>query len=624
MTLRVRIAGAVCIALAAVLLAAQSAPRRRATNPFPPGTLRAVDDAYTAQRAQATSVDAAHGVLANDFGPKKLIAIQTAAPQHGFLTFLPDGSFTYTNDGTDAASDFFTYKISDGTNDSLPATVTITITTADPPVARGNTFQVANGGLLQVAAPGVLADDTDPSGLTLSAVVATNPAHGILVLSANGAFTYRHDGTSSLFDTFSYRATNGTLFSSAAPVTITIGTVAAPTVASQTYTTAQDTALGVAAPGVLTGATHDAGAQLTAIAVAQPAHGTLALSADGSFTYTPAAGYSGADSFTYQASDGTSLSSNTGVAFITIVPTAAVNPDSYAAVTGLPQSVPAAIGVLANDSPGLQIASYGAATGREQATLGTATPTAQSGSVALNADGSFTYAPPAGFAGVDTFRYVAGNAVSSNAAVVTITVNAPPVAVADSYLIARNTARTVGAPGVLANDTLNDAVLARGAGPSSGMLTLNADGSFTYTPNGGYTGLDAFGYTLTNVTGTVGGVVTLTVVAPPVATNDDYITQVNVTLVGSSVLANDNPGGTITSYGKTTGTEQATIGQPTPTNLTGAFVSMNADGTFTYTPAPGSAAVDSFRYIVGNYAGASEATVTIQFDSTSTARHRAP
>ena len=46
------------------------------------------------------------------------------------------------------------------------------------------------------------------------------------------------------------------------------------------------------------------GDALTAVLIAGPAHGTLTLNADGSFTYTPAAGYNGTDSFTYRASDG--------------------------------------------------------------------------------------------------------------------------------------------------------------------------------------------------------------------------------------------------------------------------------------------------------------------------------
>jgi VCBS repeat-containing protein len=379
-----------------------------------------------------------------------------------------------------------------------------------------------------------------------------------------------------------------------------------PNVANQSYVATQDTPLGISAPGVLTGASDADSAQLTAIAVAQPAHGTLALAADGSFTYTPAAGYSGFDSFTYQASDGVSISTNTGVASITILSPAGANADSYSGAMNLPRVVPAP-GVLANDSAGSQILSYGAATGREQPLLGALTPTAVGGSVALNADGSFTYSPPAGFAGIDTFRYFAGNSVSSTAAVVAITLSAPPAASADSYFAAQNTARTVAAPGVLANDTLNDATLSRGGGPSHGTLTLNADGSFLYVPAAGYTGADFFAYVLTNAAGTSNATAAINVVAPPAATSASFLNVGSVAAPG--VLANNTGNSAVvSSYGKTGG-EQTSIGQPAATAH--GTVAVQADGSFVYTPAAGYIGSDSFSYVLSNYAGASTGTMTI-------------
>ena len=70
---------------------------------------------------------------------------------------------------------------------------------------------------------------------------------------------------------------------------------------NDSYTTAEGKPLSVAAPGVLANDTAAGGATLTAVLVTGPAHGTLTLNPDGSFTYTPAAGFSGSDSFTYQA-----------------------------------------------------------------------------------------------------------------------------------------------------------------------------------------------------------------------------------------------------------------------------------------------------------------------------------
>jgi len=96
--------------------------------------------------------------------------------------------------------------------------------------------------------------------------------------------------------------------------------------------------------------------------------------------------------------------------------------DSHAVTGNVAISVPAN-GVLSNDTGTvIAIKSYGASTGSEQSTLGSATPTAQGGSVALNADGSYTFTPKANFNGTDTFKYIIANDVSSATGTVTLTV----------------------------------------------------------------------------------------------------------------------------------------------------------------------------------------------------------
>ncbi len=91
----------------------------------------------------------------------------------------------------------------------------------------------------------------------------------------------------------------------------------APTAAGDAYTTAEDTALTVAAPGVLGNDSDPDGNPLTAVLESGPSHGTLTLNANGSFTYTPAANYNGPDSFTYRASDAT-LTSNLATVTISV------------------------------------------------------------------------------------------------------------------------------------------------------------------------------------------------------------------------------------------------------------------------------------------------------------------
>ncbi len=92
----------------------------------------------------------------------------------------------------------------------------------------------------------------------------------------------------------------------------------APVANNDSYSTGEDTALSVPAPGVL-GNDSDADSDpLTAVLVSGPAHGTLTLNPDGSFSYTPTANYSGADSFSYKANDGTA-DSNVATVSLTVV-----------------------------------------------------------------------------------------------------------------------------------------------------------------------------------------------------------------------------------------------------------------------------------------------------------------
>jgi VCBS repeat-containing protein len=105
----------------------------------------------------------------------------------------------------------------------------------------------------------------------------------------------------------------------------------APVATNDSYTTSEDTALTEAAPGVLTNDTDADGDALTAALVSGPAHGTLTLNADGSFTYTPAANYNGPDAFTYKANDGIA---NSNVATVSLTVNAVNDPPTVAVAPG--------------------------------------------------------------------------------------------------------------------------------------------------------------------------------------------------------------------------------------------------------------------------------------------------
>jgi VCBS repeat-containing protein len=287
--------------------------------PPPPPPPTATGDSFTVQEG-ATGTMAAPGVLANDTDPQglPLSAILVGSPTNGALNLQPDGGFTYSPNAGFSGSDAFTYKASNGQFESAPATVAITVTPLPPPVppsAGNDTYSVAEDVVLVTGAPGVLANDASPSGKPLSAVPATGPAHGTLVLQANGGFTYAPAANYAGSDSFTYAASDGTL-QSAATVTITVTPVNDPPVAlNDAVTTPRNVAVNIA---ILANDTDVDGsiAASTLTIVTSPRNGSVTKKSNGTVTYTPKRSYRGTDSFTYTVKDNSGARSN--VATVTI------------------------------------------------------------------------------------------------------------------------------------------------------------------------------------------------------------------------------------------------------------------------------------------------------------------
>jgi hypothetical protein len=188
-----------------------------------------------------------------------------------------------------------------------------------PPVANNDNFSTAFQTPLTVAAPGVLGNDNDADGDTLTAVQQSNPANGTANLNANGSFTYTPDNGFSGTDSFTYQANDGTDNSNTATVNITVAAPgnAPPVANNDSYNTPFQTQLTITAPGILGNDTDADGDTLTAVLQNNVGNGTLNLAPNGGFTYAPNANFSGDDSFTYVATDGTD-NSNTATVTITV------------------------------------------------------------------------------------------------------------------------------------------------------------------------------------------------------------------------------------------------------------------------------------------------------------------
>lgn len=279
----------------------------------------ALDDTYSTPGNTALTIDAASGLLANDTDPEDdiMTAAKTSDPAHGTVSLNPDGSFTYTPTAGFSGTDTFTYKASDDSLDSNEATVTIDVQGNAIPVADNDSYTTTEETPLTVNAPGVLTNDTDADGDSLTAIKVTNPANGTVTFNANGSFTYTPNANFDLTDSFTYKVNDGA-DDSAAPATVSIivnPVNDAPVAANDSYTTPYNTAL---SGNVLDNDTDET-VVLTAIKLTDPnpANGTLTWNSDGSFTYTPTSGFSGSVSFTYKAND-SALDSNVATVNITV------------------------------------------------------------------------------------------------------------------------------------------------------------------------------------------------------------------------------------------------------------------------------------------------------------------
>src|SRR5206468_376467 len=207
---------------------------------------------------------------------------------HGTLTLAANGAFSYTPAANSHGSDSFTYKANDGTVDSNIATVTITIAAVnDAPMAGNDTATTAEDTATTIA---VLANDSDVDGDALTVSVGSQPAHGTATVNADQTVTYMPTANYNGGDTFTYTVSDGHGGTATATVSITVTAVNdAPVAANDTYSTAEDTVLTVASPGLLANDSDvDAGTTLTAALATGPAHGTVTVNANGGFTYTPA------------------------------------------------------------------------------------------------------------------------------------------------------------------------------------------------------------------------------------------------------------------------------------------------------------------------------------------------
>ncbi|WP_162880025.1 Ig-like domain-containing protein, partial [Lutibacter oceani] len=255
-----------------------------------------------------------------------------------------------------------------------------------------------NEGILSVAVANVLVNDnlggSTPTlaNVTLSEISSTNP--GITLNIATGEVNVAATTIEGVYSlVYQICETANISNCSTATVTITVNDAGNPVAADDTASTLENTL--VTTGNVLTNDSVVDGATITSSDVTSANGGTVVNNGDGTFDYTPAAGFAGTDTFTYTLCDNDSPVASCSTATVTVTVTDAGNPIAVDDTASTLENTLVTTGnVLTNDSV------------VDGATITSSDVTsANGGTVVNNGDGTFDYTPAAGFAGTDTFTY---------------------------------------------------------------------------------------------------------------------------------------------------------------------------------------------------------------------------
>jgi large repetitive protein len=530
------------------------------------------DDAFTLLEG-GTKVDGQ--VSGSDLESSILSFILISDVSHGVLVFNTDGTYVYTHDGSEFYSDGFSFVANDGDDNSTLAQVEITIINVnDAPIANDDVFTNSEDQNINFSIEDLLLNDYDAEEdeLSLDSYVNAIPSSAGILTYNLGLFTFTPaDNWYGSVD-FTYRLSDGIDASNIATVTLTISAENdAPVAEGQSVITNEDTAIDITLVG------HDIEEDdLEYSLVDTPIHGDILINGN-VFEYTPDENYLGLDSFTFKVNDG-STDSNVATVYITVN---AINDQPVAYDQNLET----------NEDTALNISLTGFDVDLDDLIFEIIDPVLN-GSLEKVVD-VWVYTPNEDFNGIDGFTFrVSDGVLYSELAEVVITVhpiNDAPVANDNAYSTDEDTALVIlSGSGVLMNDEDVDEDLFEVydfTQTTYGDLVLNADGSFTYTPELDFNGQDSFIYRIIDENETISqsGDVTIDVgnVNDIPTADDQALTTAEDTALVITLTGDDAEDLTL---------DYNVLTQPTNGVLSGV------GSTLTYTPNLNYVGTDSFNF----------------------------
>lgn len=280
------------------------------------------------------------------------------------------------------------------------------------PVSSGDAYSVNEDAALSIAAPGVLANDSSPLSAPLTVTLDETVKSGSLTLNSNGSFIYTPSTNFNGADFFTYRASDGTRTGNIATVTLTVNPVNDRPVA-----TADSVQTNAGAAVNINVLANDTDVDNDALSISSYTNGTKGSVAPGSGTlvYTPNAGATGIDTFSYMATDG-ALVSDPATVTVTINQPVNQPPVAVDDSASTRRNVAVTINVLSND--------YDPDGSLSPSTVQIVTAPTRGGTASVIAGGNVVFTPKRGFRGTDVFTYTVkdNNGAISNAATVRVNV----------------------------------------------------------------------------------------------------------------------------------------------------------------------------------------------------------
>jgi large repetitive protein len=545
----------------------------------------AQEDAPTTGNVAPNAADADGNLNPNSFAV-------TDSPKNGVINMNPNGTFTYTPKPNFSGIDSVHYKVCDSTNTCTTATLTFNVSPVnDAPFLTNSTPTLLEDSPL-TASVLLNAIDVDGNLNPNSFVVTDNPLNGTITMNPNGSYTYTPKPNFNGVDSVHYRVCDLSGACSSATLVFTIiPTNDAPTLLNATPALDED--LPFTASVLPNASDIDNNLNPNSFAVLNsPLHGTIVMNANGTYTYTPTLDYSGQDSVRYQVCDFSGVCTTASIIF------------NVSSVNDAP--------TLSNATPSVN---------EDVVLTGNVAPNAKdidnnlnpnsfviidnpvNGTITMQPNGAYTYTPKPNFNGIDSVHYrVCDSTKACTAASIIINVN--PVNDAPTLTTATPSVQEdVPQSGtVLPNSfdpdgNLNPNSFILMDSPKNGTITMNASGTYLYTPNPNFNGKDSVHYQVCDFTGSCTQSTIIFTVNP---VNDAPVVTNTTPSVNEDFAYNGSVSPNVTDADNNLNNNSFIV-LDSPVNGT---IQMSPNGNYIYTPRPNFNGVDSIHYQVCDLSGA--------------------